>query len=149
MYSLQTYRIQLQAREARENLGTACNPKSVVAIAEALFQDLDADREHFVLLCADTKNRIYAYKVLFSGTQDSTMVGIKETLRAALLLGAAAIIIVHNHPSGDPTPSENDKTTTRNVGRGCREIDLRFIDSIILGEENYFSFAEGGKLNSL
>lgn len=140
MYKIKTYRIKLQIQEA---LGYAHNPQDVVNIAKALFEDLDADREHFLLLCANTKNRIYAFKHLFSGAQDRASIYIKETLRAALLLGASGIVLVHNHPSGDPAPSDEDRRLTSALARGCREIDLRILDHVILGEGGkWFSFAE-------
>jgi DNA repair protein RadC len=104
------------------------------------------DREHFMILCLDSKNRIIGLHDIATGSLSSAVVHPREVLKAAILNSAAAIIALHNHPSGDPTPSHEDKETTDRINAACKIMGIRMLDHIVFGEQFYFSFTDDGIL---
>jgi DNA repair protein RadC len=72
----------------------------------------------------------------------------REVLKPAILLSAAGIVVLHNHPSGDPSPSQEDRDCTERLVAACRVVGISLLDHVIIGESNFFSFsdAEGKKL---
>jgi DNA repair protein RadC len=103
--------------------------------------------EQFGIVMLDTKTRLLRVKILSSGSLDSTVVHPREVFREAAAASAAAIVLFHNHPSGDPTPSQEDLVlTTRMVNAGdIMGIDV--VDHVILAEQRYFSLAEAGRFS--
>ena len=101
------------------------------------------EREIFGVLFLDNQNRLIEYKELFMGTIDSASVYPREVVKEALKLNASSLILTHNHPSGLSLPSEADKRLTVRIKEACALVDLRVLDHIIVGEEN-FSFVEAG-----
>jgi DNA repair protein RadC len=101
---------------------------------------LDADQEHFVLLALDTKKRITGYKVISTGTLNSSLVHPRDVFRAAILLGAASFIVAHNHPSNDTTPSEEDLQVTRRLEEAGKLMGIPLVDQIILGRNDFVSY---------
>jgi DNA repair protein RadC len=97
-------------------------------------------REQFRVFYLDRKNRLIADEVQNRGTVDHTPVYPREVLRRALELGASAVILVHNHPSGDPTPSKSDIEMTREVITAARALKISVHDHIIVGREDVVSF---------
>ncbi len=104
----------------------------------------DLSREVFRVLFLTTRHDIIADKVLFEGSLTESVVSPREIISEALQHAAAALIIVHNHPSGDPHPSAEDKKVTEKIILACRPFDLRVLDHIIVGRDAYFSFADQG-----
>ncbi|PTP43459.1 RadC family protein [Vibrio splendidus] len=103
------------------------------------------EREVFALLYLDNKHRLIEFEELFYGTIDAASVYPREVVKACLKHNAAAVILAHNHPSGDPTPSESDKRITHRLKDALALIDVRVLDHIVTG--NYcVSFAEKGWL---
>lgn len=102
--------------------------------------------EQFGVVLLDTKHRVIRIKVISIGSLDSTVVHPREVFREAASASAAAIVLFHNHPSGDPTPSPDDLVlTTRMVNAGdIMGIDV--LDHLILGDQHYFSLVESGRL---
>src|SRR3989442_1556272 len=80
------------------------------------------------------------------GIVNSSLIHPREVFRSAILAGAAGIIVAHNHPSGDPTPSADDRSVTRQMVEAGRLLDLPVYDHVILGGDTYMSFAEAGLL---
>ena len=98
------------------------------------------------MLCLSTKHRVIAYHEVSRGTLDSTLVHPREVFKAALLANAAAIVVSHNHPSGDPSPTMDDlEVTTRLVAAG-EILGIVVLDHIVVGDGRYFSFKEAGRL---
>lgn len=119
------------------------------ADAVAFLSDLRAlDREHFEALHLDGRNCVIARETISVGTSNEALVQPREVFRAALLTGAAALIVAHNHPSGDPAPSAEDIETTRKLRDAGELIGVRVFDHVILaaGGASYYSFAESGLL---
>jgi DNA repair protein RadC len=98
------------------------------------------------LLCLSTKCDVLAYHELSRGTLDTTLVHARDVFRTALLAHAAAVIIGHNHPSGDPTPSPDDATVTERLRHAGGVIGIEVYDHIIVGQGRYYSFREAGRL---
>lgn len=104
------------------------------------------EQEVFQVLHLDNKNRLIESTPMFYGTIDSASVYPREVVKAALLKNSAALILVHCHPSGDPTPSEADKRITRRLKEALSLIDVRVLDHIVVGVEGCYSFADHGQI---
>jgi DNA repair protein RadC len=100
--------------------------------------------EQFGIVLLDTKFRVIRAAVLATGTLNSTIVQPREVYRAATIGGAAAIVVFHNHPSGDPTPSPEDVDLTRRLAAAGVLIGIDLVDHLILGDGKYWSFKERG-----
>nr|WP_276939241.1 DNA repair protein RadC [Helcococcus sueciensis] len=118
------------------------NPDSV---ADYLFEHFrDSYKEEFVVLLLNTKNRIITTKTISQGTINQTLVHPREVFRDAILHNANAIIVSHNHPSGDPTPSNEDILITDRLVKVGEYIGIKVLDHIVVGNNEYISFREKG-----
>jgi DNA repair protein RadC len=122
----------------------ATHPSEVVPALMTILQDEPA--EVFAILCLSTKYRVIAYHEVSRGTIDSTLVHPREVFKAALLAHAAAIIAVHQHPSGDPTPSRDDFDVTKRLAAAGDLLGIRLLDHLIIGDGRFCSFKELGQL---
>ena len=102
--------------------------------------------EQFGVVLLDTKHRVLRTSVLAIGTLNSTVVQPRDVFREAALGGAAAIVVFHNHPSGDPSPSPDDVELTRRLAAAGTLMGVDVVDHIILGDVRYCSFKEMGKI---
>lgn len=102
--------------------------------------------EQFRVLYLDRKNVLIADEAQQAGTVDHVPVYPREVLKRGLELGASALILVHNHPSGDPTPSQSDIATTRSIKNGAEALGLVLHDHLIIGKSNHYSFRSHGLL---
>lgn len=100
------------------------------------------EKEHFILMMLNNKCSLLHESVLSVGTVNSTCVSQREIFKEALSYGAVYLIIVHNHPSGDPSPSEQDINTTGIIKDSGNLLGIPLIDHIIIGDHKYFSFKE-------
>ena len=99
------------------------------------------------VLCVTTKHRPIAWHELSRGTLDSTLVHPREVFKVAFLANAAAIVIAHNHPSGDPEPSAEDIGITNRLSEAGKLLGVELLDHIIIGHDgHYYSFKESGRL---
>ncbi len=103
-------------------------------------------REIFEIAILDVKHRLIRRKVITVGTLNLALVHPRDVFRPALAEGAAGIVLVHNHPSGDPTPSEEDIRLTRQLGQAGEAVGIRVLDHVILGKGRWFSFADSKRL---
>jgi len=101
-----------------------------------------AEKEQFRILFLDKKNRVIADEVQQQGTVDHTPVYPREVVKRALELSATALILVHNHPSGDPTPSQADIEMTRQVAQVARTLGIQVHDHVIVGKDGHVSMKE-------
>lgn len=101
-------------------------------------------KEMFMTLHLDGKNRIIAMDLVSIGSLNQSIVHPREVFKTALLSNAAAIICVHQHPSGDPTPSSEDISITRRLKEAGEIIGIRILDHCIIGDGEYLSFVERG-----
>lgn len=102
--------------------------------------------EHFAALYMDTKHRMMAYEVLFTGTVDGAEVHPRVIAQRALHHNAAAVVIAHNHPSGDPDPSTADRAITAKIKQTLSLVDVRLLDHFIIGQGDPVSMAARGML---
>ncbi|MEG0290088.1 MAG: DNA repair protein RadC [Erysipelotrichaceae bacterium] len=101
-----------------------------------------SSQEHFIVIFLDNKNHIISYKTLFIGSLNASVVHPREVYKEAIEKKAAKIMVAHNHPSGDPQPSENDIITTRCLKETGDIVGIPLLDHIIVGKNNYISFAQ-------
>ncbi|RUR31157.1 RadC family protein [Vreelandella nanhaiensis] len=107
----------------------------------------DYEHEVFSVLFLDSQYRVIRFEEMFRGTIDAAIVYPREVLKASLAYNAAAVILVHNHPSGDPEPSDADRRITVLLQETLRLIDIKVIDHVVVGSEGCISFAERGILS--
>jgi len=91
------------------------------------------DREHCLLVSMDVKHHVRALRTVSIGTVAHTFMEPREVFRDALLAGAAAVAVAHNHPSGDPRPSDDDRAVTRRLARAAELIGIELLDHLIVG----------------
>ena len=120
------------------------SPEAAAEILMPLMQDLD--REHCVTLNLDTKHRLLAATTVSIGSIDHTFMSPREVFRDALLRDASAIIIAHNHPSGDASPSRDDEAVTRRLGQAGDLIGVEVLDHMVIGHQRWTSLARRGVL---
>jgi RadC-like JAB domain len=103
--------------------------------------------EVFAVACLSTKHRLLAWHVLSRGTRSSTSISIPDVfVPACLTPGTTALLVVHNHPSGDPTPSPDDARLTLHLAQAADVLDMPLLDHLIVGDAGrYFSFREAGR----
>ena len=104
------------------------------------------DHEVFAVLFLDTRHRLIEYVEMFRGTIDGASVHPREVVKEALRLNAAAVIFSHPHPSGNPEPSQADRTITSRLKEALALVDIRTLDHIVVGGNATVSFAERGLL---
>ena len=102
------------------------------------------EREEFMVLYLNQQNQLIAHEILFAGSISSTEEHPREVVKRALYFNAAAVILAHNHPSGDTTPSLADKTITQRLVQVLQLVDIRVPDHLIVGGAQILSFAEHG-----
>jgi DNA repair protein RadC len=134
---------------AREFLKEKIITKPVYQSTEEVFNYLyhsmrDLKKEVFKVIYLNSQNQIIEVEDLCRGTPDRNFISPREVVEGALRHYAAAMIFVHNHPSGNPQPSLADKETTRDLVYATDIVQARVLDHIIIGDNSYFSFAEAG-----
>ncbi|MCD6288478.1 MAG: DNA repair protein RadC [Candidatus Hydrogenedentes bacterium] len=114
-------------------------------VADLVMNDLKLlDQEHFLVLLLDTKNRVVRIEHVFKGSLNASVSHPREAFRAAVTNAAAAVILVHNHPSGDPRPSQDDIATTRRMTEAGETLGIPLLDHIIVGDGKHVSLKEQG-----
>lgn len=117
------------------------SPASVANIAEHIFKLKESTQEQFCILTLDTKNKINGAFMVTQGILNASVVHAREVYQRAILNNAFGVILVHNHPSGDTTPSQEDKKITHRLVDAGELLGIKVIDHIIVGDD-YFSFKE-------
>ena len=121
--------------------------KSSCDVAEIMMPRMrDLKKEVFKILLLNSKNRILDIVEITQGTVNQANPIIREIFEKALQSYASSIICVHNHPSGDPTPSSEDKTFTRELIQAGKILQTKVLDHIIIGDNKYYSFADKGEM---
>lgn len=120
------------------------SPQEVFSHLQALLADYE--HEVFALLMLDSRHRVLAFQELFRGTLEGASVYPREVVKIALEYNAAAMILVHNHPSGDPEPSLADRKLTTKLQEALNLVGVRTLDHIVVGQEGCVSLAEQGYL---
>lgn len=137
------YKVSL-VRDGSVEADVCDSPSKAAVIAREMIGD--ADREHLIVLLINARNKIVGVNTVSIGTLTASLVHPREVFKPAILAGAAAIVIAHNHPSGDCTPSPEDRDCTRRLREAGTLLGIPLIDSIIVTQDKHFSFQEGGLL---
>ncbi|MBN1874851.1 MAG: DNA repair protein RadC [Anaerolineae bacterium] len=102
------------------------------------------EQEHFVVLYLDTRNRVTDREILYKGSLNTSLVRIAEVFRGAVRRNCAALVVAHNHPSGDPNPSPEDIALTRRLVQAGKLLEVDVLDHIVVGQNRYISLRERG-----
>ncbi|HET7427181.1 MAG TPA: DNA repair protein RadC [Gemmatimonadales bacterium] len=132
------------AREERPPVVRIREPDDVARLFQGRLRDLQV--EEFHLLALDSQSQVLREVLVTRGLLNSSLVHPREVFRAAIAEAAAGIIVVHNHPSGDPTPSAEDRSVTQQLAAAGRLLDLPLYDHVIIAGDRFVSFATAGLL---
>ena len=108
--------------------------------------EFNSDVECVAVLVLNTRLRIKGHYIVSTGALNEAMVRPREVFRIAIMAAAYAIVLMHNHPSGEPDPSQADRTVTRRISDAGDILQIELCDHVILGHQRYFSFKEAGML---
>jgi DNA repair protein RadC len=137
--------IELGTRVARGEHMARRQVKSPSDIADLLLLEMShLDQEHLRTVLLDTKNRIQAISTVYIGSLNASMVRVGEVFKQAVKLNSAALIVAHNHPSGDATPSPEDVLVTRQIVSAGKLLDVDVLDHIVVGHGSWVSLRERG-----
>lgn len=119
--------------------------KSPADVATLLMLEMShLDQEHLRTVLLDTKNRVQSIKTVYVGSLNSSLIRVGEVFKEALKLNSAALVVVHNHPSGDPTPSPEDVMVTREIIAAGKLLDVAVLDHLVIGQGRFVSLRERG-----
>ncbi len=121
-------------------LGKINSPKTVVEYFQEELRHLN--KEKFIVVFLNTKNLITSYEVVSVGSLSASIVHPREVFNRAIKKSAASIILIHNHPSGNPSPSREDEAITKRLCHVGEVVGIKILDHIIISEDGYFSFKE-------
>ena len=139
-----SYTVSAVRRRRRTTRETIQSPRAAADLLRPLVRD--QDREAFYGVYLDTRNHVLAVEMISLGSLNASIVHPREVFKPALRLSAASLLVVHNHPSGDPDPSEDDLAITRRLREVGEVLGIPLIDHVILGKADYFSLKEDGQL---
>jgi DNA repair protein RadC len=105
-----------------------------------------AAKEHFLIFCLNARRQLVHQETVSVGTLSASLVHPREVFSPAITRGAAAVVALHNHPSGDPAPSAEDREVTRRLQRAGELLGIPLADHVVISESSYFSFREHGLL---
>ena len=132
-------RLREEAPEERRQV------RSPADIADLLLLEMGAlEHEQFRVVLLDTKNRVVSVRKLYDGSVNMSLVRVAEVFKGAIRENCPALVVVHNHPSGDPTPSREDIRVTRDIAQAGRLLEVDVLDHVILGRGRYESLKERG-----
>lgn len=133
------------ARRKEDHERKQISVKSHLDVVKLVKQKLkDKKKEHFLILCLDTRNNLIKISTVSTGTLDANLVHPREVFKEAIQSLASSIILVHNHPSGSPKPSEADIDITKRILETGKVVGIGVLDHIIVCENKSFSFKEQG-----
>ena len=125
-----------------EDRPVIASPQDVINLLGAEMSTLD--QEHLRVLCLSTKNEVKAVHQIYVGNVNASIVRVSEIVRPAIKDNCPAIIVVHNHPSGDPTPSPEDVAVTTRLREGAALLDIELLDHVVIGGNAFVSMKERG-----
>ena len=132
-------------RERRQGYAAARVIRSSHDIYEAFRDHFERlDREEFDVVLLDGKNRVLGFNVVSLGSLTASLVHPREVFKPAIVGNAAALILIHNHPSGDPEPSAQDRALTRRLREAGDLLGIRILDHVVIGDSRFRSFVDAG-----
>ena len=139
-------RIQMVREKVSSVKVTTATPGGVFRWWKAMDELALTDREMFVVLMLDTRHHVIGYNVVSMGSVKTSVVHPREVFKAAILANASTIILIHNHPSGDPHPSPQDREVTRVIAKAGKVLDIPVLDHVIIGDDTHYSLHDHGLL---
>lgn len=125
-----------------EKIYTFSDPESIYK-SEIVKKELKlADREKFMAFFLNGRNKVLSYEIISIGSLNSSIVHPRESFKGAIMSSATSIVFVHNHPTGDPTPSNDDIAITKRLVESGKILGIKVLDHIIIGDNDYFSFSK-------
>ena len=147
MYRVPVVRVALvRDGTVKSETRSICGPADAAVVLHQIIGDYD--REAFAVLLVDAKHHVIGVHIAGVGTLDSAQTGPRQVFRAAILAGAKAVILGHNHPSGDPTPSSADLHLTRRLTKAGALLGIPVLDHIIIGESSHVSLRKRGEIDA-
>jgi len=148
--ALRQIKAVFEVTNVSEEISTYLQPNTRYTTPSQIFEAfhflMQETKEYFLTLHLDGKNRISCLDVVSIGSLNQSIVHPREVFKTALLSSAAAIILVHKHPTGDPAPSSEDIAITRHLKEAGEILGIKILDHIIVGDGQYLSFVERGLL---
>lgn len=139
---------ELSKRLAQRSAGKTLDFENPKSIADYYMEVLrHEEKEKVICVMLDTRCRFIGDAVISSGTVNASLISTRELFLTALRYRAVSIVLLHNHPSGDPMPSEEDITTTKKIRSAGKILDIRLDDHIVIGDHAYVSMRESGLLD--
>jgi len=133
--------VEVRYRGANLKVERVVGPAEAAAFGRKVVSD--HAREHLVAVYLDGRHHPIAYQIVSVGIADQTLVHAREVLQPAILVGANALVLMHNHPSGDPTPSPEDREVTRRIAEAAKIIGISLLDHIVFTHSGpYTSIAQ-------
>lgn len=133
---------RLRDDDEEDNRRVIHSPKDAADLV--MYEMAGLVQENLWVILTDTRNRVIGIERLYQGSLNASTVRVGELFRAAIIRNAASILVVHNHPSGDPTPSPEDIGLTRAVVQSGRLLDIQVLDHLVIGRGRYVSLKERG-----
>ena len=118
------------------------NITDIIKLVDNIEDIKNNDVENAYIICLNNKNVPVNYSLIAKGTINASMIDPKTIFKTILLSNASAFIMIHNHPSGDPTPSKQDYEITNILEKASKLLDIKFLDHIVIGNDNYISCIE-------
>ena len=141
MSALNEYAKRMRNTDPRPVIDSA---RAVAGIIPASVRE--AKKEHFVVLCLNARRQLTHQETVSIGTLSASLVHPREVFSPAISAAAAAVVVIHNHPSGDPTPSAEDRDVTRRLQRAGELLGIPLADHVVVSATGFFSFREHGLL---
>ena len=141
MSALTEYAKRMRNTDPRPVIDSA---RAVAGIIPASVRE--AKKEHFVVLCLNARRQLTHQETVSIGTLSASLVHPREVFSPAISAAAAAVVVIHNHPSGDPTPSAEDRDVTRRLQRAGELLGIPLADHVVVSATGFFSFREHGLL---
>jgi DNA repair protein RadC len=132
-------RLLVESPDARPQIRSPADAANLVMTEMSLL-----DQEHLCTMLLDTKNRVLATPTIYVGSLNTSLIRVGELFREAIRANCASLIVVHNHPSGDPTPSPEDVAVTRQIVDAGKLLDVDVLDHLVIGRQRFVSLKERG-----
>ena len=136
--------LELGHRMAEESFSKTAIHSPADAVDYVRFHMSALEQEELRVILLDTRNQIIGSKTIYQGSLNSSQVRVAELFRHAIRMNATAIIVVHNHPSGDPSPSPEDIAVTRAITQAGKLLDINILDHLVIGAQEFVSLKEKG-----
>lgn len=141
-YDIPTVSLRLVRDGNMESQKAIHSPADVGKLLVSRFQD--SDKENFIVVHLDTRNKVQSIEIAYTGSVNAIHIRLADLFKGAILANAAAIIIAHNHPSGDPSPSPEDIGITQKIRQAAELLDIELLDHVIVGYQRFISLRERG-----